>query len=348
MLMFARSKSRRIAACLTIMATLIIPLGMYGCRSKTKDVVTLYCSVDEPFARHVIEVFTHQTGISVDLKLDTESGKTTGLVRRLRAERDRPRADVFWSSELFNTIRLAREGLLAEYRPPTDDIPDQFKDPGGRWTAFGLRARVLAYNTSKIQPDQLPARWRDISSVQWQGVLGVADPQFGTTGGHFAAMYALWGRDEYVKFLDELRTTVNGRLLDGNATAARLVGRGELALCMTDTDDVYVCAERGDPIAFTSPDLGDGGTLVVPNSVALIEGSPHPQAGRKLIDFLASPQTERMLAQSESRNIPVRAALRSELDIELPQTSRISFDRVADAMEPAIQLAREHLLQTGQ
>jgi iron(III) transport system substrate-binding protein len=315
-----------------------------GCKDRSSDKeVTLYCSVDEPFARQVAAEFTRRTGIAIQLKLDTESGKTTGLVRRIRAEKNRPRADVFWSSELFNTIKLAREGLLAEYRPPAVGIPDRYKDPSGRWMAFGVRARVIGFNTKLVKRDQLPATWKGLADPRWQGKLGVADPQFGTTGGHFAAMFALWGEPAYVQWLEALKQVIGGQLQDGNATAARRVGRGELSICATDTDDVYVRQERGEPVDITYPDLGDGGTLLIPNSVGLLAGGPHPQAARQLVDFLTSEQTERMLAKSDSRNIPVRPALQKELNMSFPPETKVSFQAIADVFDRAIELAGKHL-----
>lgn len=316
----------------------------HGCRDRSGvPEVTLYSSVDEPFAREVIAEFTRRTGISVRLKLDTESGKTTGLVRRIRAEQGRPRADVFWSSELFNTIKLAREGLLAEYRPPAEGIPDRYRDPEGRWTAFGVRGRVIGFNTRLAKADDMPTTWKAMADPRWRGKLGVADPQFGTTGGHFAAMLALWGEPAYVAWLKELNGVIAGQLQDGNATAARRVGRGELLLCATDTDDVFARQERGEPVDLVYPDMGDGGTLLIPNSVALLAGAPQPEAARQLVDFLTSEVTERLLAGSESRNIPVRASLRKELNLEFPPETKVSFDAITDSFDLAIRLAGEHL-----
>jgi len=171
----------------------------------------------------------------------------------------------------------------------------------------------------------------------------VADPQFGTTGGHFAAMCALWGEPAYVQWLKTLRQVTGGQLQDGNATAARRVGRGELPICATDTDDVYARQERGEPVDLTYPDLGDGGTLLIPNSVGLLAGAPHPEAARRLVDFLTSEATERMLAKSESRNVPVRPALQKELNMAFPPETKVSFQAVADAFARAIELAGEHL-----
>jgi iron(III) transport system substrate-binding protein len=293
----------------------------------------------------VIAEFQKQTGIAVNMKTDTEAGKTTGLVRLIEAERSRPQADVFWSSELFNTVQLARNGLLAEYRPPAEGIPERYKDGEGRWTAFGVRARVLAYNTKEVQPEDLPTDWRAITDERWKGKLGVADPRFGTTRGHFAAFLAGWGEPAYVDFLRRLSEVTGGRLMDGNATAAREVGKGALLICATDGDDVYVMQERGQPLELTYPDMGDGGTLLIPNSVALVNGAPHPEMAKKLVDFLTSATTERMLARSTSRNIPVRESLRQELAMEMPPETKLSLDAITDAMDRAIELASRHLIR---
>ncbi|MBI4579847.1 MAG: extracellular solute-binding protein [Planctomycetes bacterium] len=324
---------------------LLLACPLSGCRKPADSAtVVLYTSVDEPFAREVVAEFEKQSGIRVQLVTDTEAGKTTGLVRRIEAEKNHPRADVFWSSELFNTIRLARAGLLAEYRPPAEDIPDRYQDPAGRWTAFGARARVLAWNTANLKREDLPTKWRDLADPKWAGKLAVADPRFGTTTGHFAAMYALWGEADYVAFLQQLNRATGGVLMDGNATCTRKVGAGELLIGATDTDDVYARQERREPIDLVYPDMGDGGTLLVPNSVGLVAGAPHAESARVLLDFLTSPAAERLLAVSGSRNIPVRESLRRELKLEMPPETNVPFDKIADALEPAIRLAAEHLI----
>jgi iron(III) transport system substrate-binding protein len=86
-----------------------------GKRSDQRQVV-LYCSVDQAVAEPIVAEFEKQSGIRVLARYDTEASKTVGLVQRIRAEAQAPMADVFWSGEVFHTIRLAREGLLAPVR----------------------------------------------------------------------------------------------------------------------------------------------------------------------------------------------------------------------------------------
>jgi iron(III) transport system substrate-binding protein len=83
---------------------------------------------------------------------------------------------------------------------------------------------------------------------------------------------------------------------------------GELAFGWTDTDDYNVARESGAPVACVYPDQEEGGigTLLIPNSVAMLNNAPNKDAAKKLIDFILREETERTLAYARSAQIPVR------------------------------------------
>src|SRR5215213_9470883 len=79
-----------------------------GCRQR--DYVVLYTSQDQFYAEPILKEFTEKTGIEVRTVFDTESAKTAALAHRLRAERNNPQCDVFWSNEEMHARLLARDG----------------------------------------------------------------------------------------------------------------------------------------------------------------------------------------------------------------------------------------------
>ncbi len=332
---------------------LILTIGSFGCRqtgdesSPRPASVTLYCSVDEAFSRTVLDQFRKQTGIETKIVFDSEAGKTTGLVKRIVAESrgSGGRADVFWSSELFNTIALARAGLLDPYDPPTAaDIPRRYHDEQHRWTALAARGRVIAFDPARIHDDALPARWEQLAEKKFANITTIANPLFGTTRGHVAAMFALWGADRGRAFLTKLHE--GGVLIsDGNSSAVRAVMARRATLAATDTDDVWLAQRGGASLDLRYLDMGDGGTLMIPCSVAIIKGCRNADAARKLVDFLVSADVERMLAESDSRNVPVRPALRTSLGMPWPAETKIAFDAVADALPQSEQAVREILIR---
>lgn len=323
---FSINRSSRLTVVTSTMFSLFF-VAM-GCDSQSSrqtttapaDQVVVYCSVDTEFAEPILGEFEKRTGIKVFHQFDTEAGKTTGLVNKLVNERAAPRADVFWSSEIFGTLQLARQGILAPYRPKTaDDIPVKYHDKGDLWTAFGLRGRVIAYDPKRTKPDELPKRWCDLADPKYKGKIAMADPRFGTTRGHMATLLSLWGPDAMKKFYEALRAN-EYRKADGNSHAVLLLTRGAVDFAATDTDDVIVAKARGDSIEMILPDLDapDGkrpmsGTLWIPNSVAMVKSGSHPEAAKKLIDYLTSEEIEMKLAKSESRNRPVRLGPRLQM-----------------------------------
>lgn len=306
------------------------------------DPPTVYCSVDEPFARAVLSAYQERSGVWPRVVFDSEAGKTTGLVNRIitEAESGRARADVLWSGELFHTIRLARRGLLESYAPPAAaDIPPRFRDSDNRWTAMAVRARVIAFDPKRTPSEKVPLRWEAFADPAVAPKVTIARPLFGTTHGHVAAMFALWGPDRGKAFLQSLADQ-GAYVSDGNSSAVRALMAGRVEFAMTDSDDVRVAARAGASVGFRYPDMGDGGTLLVPTSVALIRGGPSTEAAKGLIDFLVSAEVERMLAESPSGNIPVRESLRRELGVEWPPESKVSFEQIADHMDQAFESAR--------
>jgi len=280
-----------------------------GSASDAGRTVTIYVSTDRVFSEPVLREYERRSGVTVSPVYDTEETKSTGLANRLLAETNRPQADVFWSNEPVRTLVLKSRGVLASYRSPSaNGIPAVLVDPEGFWTGFSARIRVIAYNSTLVTAEQAPRSVFDLAAPRWKGQVAMADPRFGSTSFHVAALYALAGDQKMDDFFRRLKA--NGvRIVDGNSAVRDLVARGDVKVGLTDTDDVNVAIEAGQPVAMVLPDRDGLGVPVMPNMVSLIANAPHADAGRKLIDYLLSADVERQLAQSEAVQIPLHAGV---------------------------------------
>ncbi len=310
--------------------------------------VVLYYSADEYVARPIIEEFERRTGVRVLATGDTEATKTTGLVQRLRAEKERPLADVFWSSEVFMTDRLAGEGLLAPHTGPEADArPEHLRDPDRLWHAFAPRARVVVFNADRLDAADIPTQLIDLPSVAQRGRIVVARPEFGTTRGHLGFLYEYWGEEAFRAWLDALRH-LDVRFLDGNASVVRAVASGEADLGLTDTDDVWSGQRNGWNVDLiycqhTIDPASGRGVMLIPNSVARVANGPNPEQAAQLVEYLLGADVERMLAESDSHNIPTRPELATEFAayaLPAPAASMNPSD-VAEAMRPALRVYDE-------
>ena len=273
-----------------------------GCDTdEHRSSVVVYTSVDRPYSEPILQAFERQTGIRVRPVYDVEAAKTTGLVNRLLAEAEHPRADVFWNGEFAQTVLLKDEGVLAPYASPQSArIPASLRDPDGYWTGFGGRARVILINTDLLPPQHYPESLFDLVSDRFPGhTIGVAYPLFGTTATQAAALYAALGPDDARRFYRDLYER-GVRVLDGNASVRDWVADGRLSLGLTDTDDACAAVRKGAAVKVLLPDQGRAGlgTLIIPNTVALVAGGPHPEQARALVDYLLSAEVEQTLMES--------------------------------------------------
>ena len=282
-------------------------LFLVTCTGQVDDAsqVTIYVSADEHVAREVFAAFTKKTEIKVLWVGDTEASKTTALVNRLRLEKDIPIADVFWSSEILGMIQLANQNLLAAHHSSVaDSWPVQHRDALNRWFGFSPRARVIAYDPTRVQESTLPEFW-------WSyGEAAMADPRFGTTGTHLAVMASF--DNQFSEFVDSLQ---GERFLGGNAATLQAVIDGTATLAMTDTDDVHAAIARGASVAMHFPRHHDGvggGTLLIPNTVGIIKGCDHPRLATAFVDFMLSDEVAVLLARSTSHNIPLQPSVASQ------------------------------------
>jgi len=286
-------------------------LTVFGCQQGKKQdrVCVIYASVDQNFSEPVLQHFQEKKKIRILPVYDVEATKTTGLVNRLIAEKDRPQADVFWSGEFAQTILLKEKDVLAPYLSPNaKNIPDLYKDPEGYWTGFSARARVLIVNTDLLTSQEYPASIFDLLQPRWPAEkIGIAYPVFGTTATHAAALYAFLGAEKARNFFQELYDR-GVRVADGNATVRDLVSSGQLIMGLTDTDDACGAKRRGKPVdlVFLDQEENGLGTLLIPNTVAMVNGAPHHEEARILIDFLLSEDVEQRLIEAGWTHVPLR------------------------------------------
>ncbi len=289
--------------------------------------VVVYTSLDELYSEPILREFERRTSVRVDVVYDSEATKTVGLANRILFERRNPRADVFWNSEILHTIRLQAEGAFEAYSSPSaQDIPAEFRDPGGVWTGFAARARVIgAYKDVLTKQGYPPRGIEELVHARFRDRIGIASPFFGTTATHMAALCQALGKSQTVALLQKLKN--HGlRVYPGNGPVADAVARGEILAGLTDTDDVAIRKQAGKPVFAIYPDAMGMGTLVIPNTVALVKGGPNPEFGRMLIDFLLSRQVEEKLARARGRQMPVRDLPVPEGDMTLSQIRPMKVD----------------------
>lgn len=304
----------RVGLCVVVMAG--------GCRSQSPETsaepatdrsVVVYSSADKEFAELIFRAYEQRTGVKVLPLYDTEETKTAGLTARLLAEKDHPRADVFWSSDTSRAVALVHQGVADSYVPQeAAGISPRYRSSTGLWTGFGARIRVFLYNTNTVKPSEAPHSILDLTKPRWKGRFAMANPHFGTMSFHAAALFVKWGDARATAFFERLKA--NGAVIAaGNSDVKDRVSDGRVDVGLMDEDDAVVALRDKKPVALIVPDQEGPdplGTPLMPNAAVLIRGAPHPDEARKFIDFLTSAEAERILAESAAAQYPLHVGVK--------------------------------------
>jgi len=282
--------------------------------------VVLYCGVDQDQSQGFAERFTQETGIKVAYHGESEAMRSVGLPQTLVLERNRPRADVFWANEIMHMVHLCDSGIMAPLpKGVAEQFPEAWRDPKGRYVAFGARARVFLVNTDLL-PDAKdhPHRLADLLDPKYAEmglVTSMAEPLTGTTYTHAVALLT---RDEAAakdlfQRIAAARESGAMKLVLSNGQVMRLVkdASNKVAFGLTDTDDAWSAMRQNPKLVVVYPDSAEGeaGTVLIPNTVALVKGGPNPTQGEKLLRWLASARIEEDLAKGDTAQIPLRAGV---------------------------------------
>ena len=328
----------------------LLAIFTFSSFTTSQNEVVVYVSHDQDYAQPILEAFEKDTGIKVKAVFDTEASKTVGLTNRLIAEKNNPQADLFWNNEVVRTIQLKKEGILDVYRPRNyEKLNSLYKDSEGYWTGFAARARVLIVNTDLLDKTNRPGSLEDLTKPLFAGQVTLADPRFGTTGSHVAALYALWGKEKTENFFKALKK--NGLdIVSSNGQTRDKVVAGTKRIGFTDTDDVNDALIKKDPVVMIYPDQKDGqvGTLVIPNTAMLIKGAKHADNAKKLIDYLISDKTESALAFAKSAQMPLLPGV--DRPGNVPSVSSIKplavgWEEIYKNLKPAISFFEKNILQ---
>lgn len=313
--------------------SLLLSLALFGGAAGTQATVVVYVSEDQVFSEPILKDFERDTGIRVKAVYDTEETKGTGVMNRLLAEKNNPQADVYWANEPIRAEVLKQRGVSAPYRSPSGDgIATAFRDPEGYWTGFSARARVfIVHRKARLKPQSLAA----YTDPKLAGKGVIANPLFGTTATQVAALFTLWGDERAKGFLEALKKN-GAKISTSNGESADLVAAGEFEFALVDSDDAVNRVRQGKPVEMLCPDQGEGetGCLILPNAVVLIQNAPHPEAARKLIDYLLSPATERKLAFADCAQIPLHGGVETPPNVpKLDRLKTMAVDYAAVAQK---------------
>lgn len=290
-------------------AAAVIALTMIA-EGAAADEVNLYSARKEALIKPLLDRFSKQTGINVNLV----TGNADALLKRLVSEGVNSPADVLITTDAGRLHRAKEAGVT---QPLTSDavaaaVPASYRDPAGHWVGLSLRARPIMYVKGKVDPSQL-STYEALADPKWKGKICIRSSGNIYNQSLVASMIAAdgaaaaetWARGFAGNFA---RPPKGG---DRDQIKAAAAGQCDLAVAntyylagMLTSKDESERAAAGKVAVFWPNQAGRGAHVNV-SGAALTKAAKHKAAATKLIEFLLNDESQAWYAQTNGE-YPVR------------------------------------------
>ena len=289
----------------------------------------IYCSHDPDACELTAKSFQRDTGIVTKV-----TRKATGeFYAQIRAERENPKADVWYGGTIDSFLQASAEDLFAPYRSVHVAELAPWALAQSERTGFRVNAIyeiVLGFGTNpgivarKSMP--VPKCWSDLLSPAYRNEIDLSNPVTSGTGYTIlSTLVALYGEDGAFDYLRKLQPNVIRWTPSGTAQGAS-VARGEVGVGVTFVHEFVTYQLTGFAIDITIPCEGTGAAL---GGMAILAGAPHPDEARKFVDWALSKSAMELANQTHNLIIPANA--RAEMR---PEAARYAHAKLVD-VDPA-------------
>ena len=303
--------------------------------------LVIYSGRTEPLLQPVIDAFK---AIHPNVNVLLKAGSNSEMANALLEEKANPQADVFITTELFTIQSLAQEGIFQSYKPVgADQLPTEFLGTDHLWTGLTRRARVIIYNADLVSQEELPTSIFDLTDPKWKGQIAAAGSTNGSMQAQIAAMRQLIGEEETETWLNGLLAN-EVTFFGGHTDVRKAVGAGEFKLGLVNHYYYHLQKAEGSNVGIIFPDQGEGqiGLITNATAAAVVNGAPHLTAAQAFLDFLVSPEGQKLFAeQNYEHPLLSGVALHSDVlpldefrlaDVDVVQASQ-DFNATFDLIE---------------
>ncbi|MDQ6685377.1 MAG: extracellular solute-binding protein [Pseudomonadota bacterium] len=255
-------------------------------RARREGSVSVYTSLAPTEAGPIVEAFEKKYGIKVQMWRGLSDGVVQRVISEARAKRHAVDVVETNGPEMES---LAREQVLGEfYSPYFADLPPKTIPKHGLWVPDRLNFFVVAYNTAKVKPADLPKTYEGFLDPKWKGRIALESTDAEWMGGVVKA----WGNPRGMAFFNKLGET-RPSLRKGHVLLAQLIASGEVEVGLTAYHaNVQSFKKRGAPIDWAPVEP----VIARPQGIGVARFAPHPHAALLFADFMLSPEAQEMLA----------------------------------------------------
>ncbi len=261
--------------------------------------VNIYTTRQPELIQPVMEAFTAQTGIAVNLAFVSD-----GLVERLKAEGKRSPADLVMTVDIANLQQIVDADVI---QPVASDIlnaaiPANLRSADNLWFALTTRARIVYASRDRVADGEVTT-YEDLASDKWKGRICTRSGLHNYNLALMSAVIAHDGEAGAKTWAEGVRANL-ARKPEGNDRAqVKAIWAGQCDISLGNT--YYMGEMLSDPeqtawaeaVRIIFPTFENGGTHVNVSGVAMTKAAPNREEALQLMEFLVSPTAQGIYAE---------------------------------------------------
>lgn len=304
----------------TTIAMLLLMFASVQTTHAGSNEVNLYSARNEALIKPLLDNFTRETGIKVNLV----TGKASALLKRLVTEGRNTPADLFITTDAGRLHRAREAGVL---QPVTSQrlnsaIPANLRDPDGYWYGLSQRARPIFYIKGKVDPQQL-STYEALADPQWKNRICIRSSSNIYNQSLVASMITANGEkqtEEWARaFVTNFARPPKGG--DKDQIKAAAAGRCDIAIANTyyvakmitgKDQDLKKAAEA---VAVFWPNQNDRGTHVNVSGIGMTSAAKNSDNATRLMEYLVSEKAQQWYAEA-NQEYPVRTGVAASTTLQ--------------------------------
>jgi iron(III) transport system substrate-binding protein len=258
------------------------------------------------------DTFEKDTGIRVRFR---ESGAPE-LIETMKAEGDASPADVIIASDAGTLYRFQAAGFTQGIQSDLLEsvIPPHFRDPDGNWFGLAKRARVIVYDPSRLQPDEVD-QYEDLANGNLQGEICMRSSSNIYNLSLMGEFIGRWGSEKATAWARSVVANFARQPQGGDTTQIESIAAGECSAALinhyywvrmatgTDSDRAKTAKTK-----LSFPEQDTVGTHVNVTAAAVAAHAPNRDNAVRFIEWLATPEGQTLLT-SETKEFPMLAGV---------------------------------------
>ena len=285
-----------------------------------EQVVNVYSHRHYETDQQLYDEFTKQTGI----KINVVKAKADQLLQRLEMEGASSPADLLITVDAGSLARIKAKGLFqtASSDILTQQIPAYLRDSEGFWFGLTQRARVIAYNKTKLKPSQF-STYADLASPKWKGKILVRASDNIYNQSLLASFIHHDGAEKAKTWAAGIEKNMAREPKGGDKDQilALAAGEGDIAIVntyyigqmLTSKDEAEKQAVA--KVAVFFPNQSTFGTHTNISGAGICKYAPNKENAIKLLEFLVSDASQKVYAES-NQEYPIRGGIAFSKELE--------------------------------